>query len=97
LHRRPVEAVLPSFQKGCVIFREVNISRRGGKTMRTLAVIVLGIMMLSAAFVGIASAQPSLNTSTVTPFSAEMNFMSQAGYARYLNHLQSGQWTPFTP
>ena len=65
--------------------------------MKKLAVIVLGIMMLSAAFVGVASAQPSPNTATLTPFSAEMNFMSQAGYTRYQNHQQTGQWTPLTP
>lgn len=65
--------------------------------MKKLAVIVLGIMMLSAAFVGVASAQPSPNTATLSPFSAEMNFMSQAGYTRYMNHVQTGQWTPFAP
>jgi hypothetical protein len=63
--------------------------------MKKLAVIVLGIMMFSAAFVGVAAAQPSPNTATLAPFSAEMNFMSQAGYTRYLNHLQTGQWTAF--
>lgn len=65
--------------------------------MKKLAVIVLGIMMLSAAFAGVASAQPSPNTATLTPFRAEMNFMSQAGYTRYLNHLQTGQWAPCAP
>jgi len=65
--------------------------------MKTLAVIVLAVLMLSATFVGVASAQSVPNTATLTPFSAEMNFMSQAGYTRYLNHQQSGQWTPFTP
>lgn len=65
--------------------------------MKTLAVIVLAVAMLSAAFVGVTSAQPAPNTSSLTPFSAEMNFMSEAGYTRYLNHQQTGQWTPFTP
>jgi len=65
--------------------------------MKQLAVIVLAVAMFSAAFVGVASAQPAPNTATLTPFSAEMNFMSQAGYARHLNHQQTGQWTPFTP
>ena len=51
--------------------------------MKKLAVIVLGIVMLSAAFVGVASAQTSPSTATLTPFSAGMNFMSQAGYTRY--------------
>ena len=64
--------------------------------MKMLAVIVLAVAMLSAAFVGVAAAQSS-TTATLTPFSPEMNFMSQAGYTRYLNHQQTGQWTPFTP
>ncbi len=64
--------------------------------MKQLAVIVIAVAMLSAAFVGVAAAQ-SPTKATLTPFSAEMNFMSLAGYTRYLNHQQSGQWTPFTP
>jgi len=64
--------------------------------MKQLAVIVLSILMLSTAFVGIASAQVS-RTANLTAFSPSMNFMSEAGYARYLNHQQTGQWTPFTP
>lgn len=64
--------------------------------MKQLAVIVLSVMMLSAAFVGIASAQES-RTANLTAFSAPMNFMSEAGYLRYLNHQQTGQWTPFAP
>jgi hypothetical protein len=67
------------------------------KTMKQLAVIVLSVMMLSAAFVGVASAQQSPNTATLIAFSASMNFMSEAGYQRYVNHQQTGQWTPFTP
>jgi hypothetical protein len=65
--------------------------------MKQLAVIVLSVMMLSAAFVGVASAQLSPNTATLTAFSPSMNFMSEAGYHRYVNHQQTGQWTPFTP
>ncbi len=64
--------------------------------MKKLAVIVLAVAMLSAAFVSVAAAQ-SPNKATLTPFSADMNFMSQAGYTRYLNHVQTGQWTPFAP
>jgi hypothetical protein len=67
------------------------------KATKTLAVIVLAVAMLSAAFVGMASAQPTPKTLSLTPFSAEMNFMSEAGYTRYLNHQQTGQCTPFTP
>lgn len=65
--------------------------------MKTLAVIVLTVVMLSAGFVGIASAQQYSKEANLTPFSAQMNFMSEAGYTRYLNHQQTGQWTPFTP
>jgi hypothetical protein len=65
--------------------------------MKTLAVIVLAIAMLSAGFVGVATAQSVPDTATLTPFSAEMNFMSLAGYTRYMNHQQTGEWTPFAP
>ena len=64
--------------------------------MQQLAVIVLRVMMLSAAFVGVASAQ-DLRTANLIAFSPSMNFMSEAGYIRYLDHQQTGQWTPFTP
>jgi hypothetical protein len=64
--------------------------------MKTLAVIVLGVAMLAAGFVGVASAQVYSKESNLTPFSAQANFMSQAGYTRYVNHQQTGQWTPFT-
>lgn len=65
--------------------------------MKTLAVIVLAVAMLSAAFVGVASAQQSPNMATLTAFSPQTNFMSLPGYTRYLNHVQTGQWTPFAP
>ncbi len=55
------------------------------KTMRKLAVIVLSAIVLATGFVGVASAQQK-------PFTAATNYMSNAGYARYLSHLQSGQW-----
>ena len=56
------------------------------KTMRKLEVIVLSAVILATGFVGVAAAQQS-------PFTAATNYMSLAGYARYLNHVQSGQWT----
>jgi len=65
--------------------------------MKQLAVIVLSVMMLSTVFVGVASAQQSLSTATLIAFSPSMNFMSDAGYQRYVNHQLTGQWTPFTP
>ena len=64
--------------------------------MKTLAVIVLGIVMLTAGFVGVASAQVYSKESKLTPFSPRANYMSQAGYSRYVNHQQTGQWMPFT-
>ena len=60
-----------------------------------LAVIVLGVIVLSAAFVGVASAQQYPNVSNLTPFSPETNFMSLAGYFRYLSHQTTGQWLTF--
>jgi hypothetical protein len=62
------------------------------KTMQKLAVIVLGVVMLSATFVGMASAQQAPNVSNLTPFSAESNYMSLVGYLRYVNHQETGQW-----
>jgi hypothetical protein len=61
-----------------------------------LAVVVLGVLVLSAvAFVGVASAQQYPTVSNLTPFTAETNFMSLAGYLRYLNHQTTGQWLTF--
>jgi len=62
------------------------------KTMQKLAVIVLGVVMFSATFAGMASAQPNPNVSNLTPFSAESNYMSLGGYLRYVNHQHTGQW-----
>jgi len=62
------------------------------KIMQMLMVIALGVVVLSATFVGIASAQQNPNVSNLTPFSAEANYMSLAGYLRYVNHQQTGQW-----
>jgi len=45
---------------------------------------LIGVILLVC--VGVAAAQQS-------PFTAATNYMSLAGYARYLNHVQSGQWT----
>ena len=63
--------------------------------IQKLAVIVLGVIVLSAAFVGVASAQQYPNVSNLTPFSPETNFMSLPGYFRYLNHQATGQWLTF--
>jgi hypothetical protein len=62
------------------------------KIMQKLAVIGLGVVMFSAMFAGMASAQPAPNVSNLSPFSAETNYMSLAGYLRYVNHQQTGQW-----
>jgi hypothetical protein len=62
------------------------------KTMQKLAVIVLGVVLFSATFAGMASAQPNPSVSNLTPFSAETNYMSLSGYLRYVNHQHTGQW-----
>lgn len=66
------------------------------KTMQKLAIITLSVMVLSAAFVGIASAQQYPNVVNLVPFSPETNFMSLPGYLRYLNHVQTNQWITYT-
>ena len=63
--------------------------------MRKLAVIVLGVVMLSGALSGIASAQQYPSVSNLTPFSASADYMSLAGYLRYLVHQQTGQWLTY--
>lgn len=65
------------------------------KTMQKLAVVVLGVVVLSAVFVGVASAQQFPNVANLTPFSSETNFMSLPGYLRYLSHQQSNQWITY--
>ena len=64
--------------------------------MKMLAVIILGVVLLSAGFVGVASARQYEKVAILIQFSAEMNYMSQPGYVRHLNHQRTGQWTPFT-
>jgi hypothetical protein len=64
------------------------------KTMQKLAVIVvLGIVMFSAALVGGASAQQAPTVVNQTPFSVGTNYMSKAGYHRYLYHQQTNVWS----
>ena len=62
------------------------------KTVQKLAFIVLGVVMLSATFAAMASVQQAPNVSNLTPFFAETHYMSLAGYLRYVNHQQTGQW-----
>ncbi len=66
------------------------------KIIRKLAVIVLGVALFSAALAGVASAQQYPNVSTLTPFTAQTNFMSLPGYLRYVSHQQTGQWLTYT-
>jgi len=66
------------------------------KIMSKLAVIVLGVALFSAALAGVASAQQYPNVSTLTPFTAQTNFMSLPGYLRYVSHQQTGQWLTYT-
>jgi hypothetical protein len=65
------------------------------KTMQKLAVLVLGVVVLSAVFVGVASAQQFPNVANLTPFTAQTHFMSLPGYVRYLSHQQSNQWITY--
>lgn len=65
------------------------------KTMQKLAVIVCGVVVLSAVFVGLASAQQYPNVANLTPFTAETHFMSLPGYVRYLSHQQTNEWITY--
>jgi hypothetical protein len=55
------------------------------ETMRKLAVVALGVVMLSATLMGVASAQQYPDVTRLTPFTAGTNYMSLPGYFRYLN------------
>ncbi|MHB8732162.1 MAG: hypothetical protein ACYDAB_10255 [bacterium] len=69
--------------------------------MRKIALLVLGVMVLSFAGVAMAQTTPAPATQTqgqypnvasLKAFSAEANYMSLAGYLRYLVFQQTGQW-----
>jgi hypothetical protein len=71
--------------------------------MRKIALLVLGVMVLSFAGAAMAQTQPATTPATQTqgqypnvanlkPFSAEADYMSLAGYLRYLVFQQAGQW-----
>ena len=51
----------------------VKTSRRRERTVKLLAAIVLGVLMLSAAFVDVASAQRIEKVAILIPFSVETN------------------------
>jgi hypothetical protein len=63
--------------------------------MRKFVVIALGAIMLSAALSGVASAQQYPSVSNLKPFSAESDYMSLAGYLRYVVYQQSNQWLTY--
>lgn len=65
------------------------------KTMQKLAVSVLGVVMLSAAFAGVALAQQGPNTTGLTAFSAPPDYMSLAGYFRFKNHQMTSRWLTY--
>jgi hypothetical protein len=65
------------------------------KIMQKLAITVLGVALLSTAFIGVASAQQYPRVINLSPFTAETNFMSLPGYFRYLNHQATDQWLTF--
>lgn len=71
--------------------------------MRKIALLVLGVMVLSLAGTAMAQTTPATtpasqtqgqypNVANLKPFSAEANYMSLAGYLRYLVFQQTGQW-----
>ncbi len=65
------------------------------KTMKKLAVIVVGVVMISAAFAGVALAQKYPDVGDMTPFSVQPNYMSLAGYLRFKNHQRTNQWLTY--
>ncbi len=64
--------------------------------MQKLLILVLSVVMLSAAFVGVTSAQQIPNVPSITiieSFSSGTNYMSLHGYNRYQDFLRTGKWT----
>jgi hypothetical protein len=60
--------------------------------MRKLIVLALAVVFFAVIVTGTASAQQYPNVANLKPFSAEADFMSLAGYLRYVTHQQTGQW-----
>jgi len=67
--------------------------------MRKIAILVLSVMVLSFAGAAMAQTTPASQTqgqypsvANLKPFAAEANYMSLAGYLRYLVFQQTGQW-----
>lgn len=72
--------------------------------MRKIALLVVGVMVLSFAGAALAQTQPAPtpattqtqgqypNVANLKPFSAEADYMSLAGYLRYLVFQQTSQW-----
>jgi hypothetical protein len=63
--------------------------------MRKLVTVLMGAAVLSVALSGMAMAQSYPNVSGLTSFSASADYMSLAGYLRYLTHQQTGQWLTY--
>jgi hypothetical protein len=71
--------------------------------MRKIALLVVSVMVLSFAGAAMAQTQPATqpapatqgqypNVGNLKPFSAEADYMSLAGYLRYLVFQQTSQW-----
>ncbi len=64
--------------------------------MQKLLILVLSVVMLSAAFVGVTSAQQNPTVPSITireAFNSGTNYMSLHGYNRYQDFLRTGKWT----
>jgi ABC-type transport system substrate-binding protein len=75
--------------------------------MRKIVMLALGVVFLSTAFAGVALAQTTTpaptapapattgqypSVATLKPFATEADYMSLAGYLRYLVFQQTSQW-----
>ena len=58
---------------------------------RGIIVLVLAVLLLAGA-IAPAFAQQVPNVASLTPFSAEANYMSLPGYLRWLMFQQTGNW-----
>lgn len=63
--------------------------------MRRIMMVIIGLWVAVGIFAGQAAAQQYPSVNNLKPFSAETNFMSRAGYLRYLVHQQNAQWITY--
>lgn len=63
--------------------------------MRNLVLALLTAVVLWGVSAGAAHAQPFPSIASLAPFAAETNYMSLAGYLRWVSHHETGVWLTY--